>query len=671
MRLSWRIADGQYGTDEQFARVLSFLEEHRASGGGPAFREINMGFETKGSAYPDEATMRERAAFLSERIERLHAVGVRSVGITMGWTLGHGDGTWGMKRPERFRAGVGHDGRVSTSCPCPSDEAYRDYVATKYAWAARSGPDFIDVDDDTRASHHGPTYPCFCEGCLARFSERFPGQSWSREELVALLNASEGGELREAWIEHNVTLLEELFARIGQAVREVDSDIQLGYMSVGPGHSTYSGQDYARWMTALGATRGRPGWGYYTDERPRDMLFKAMEVGRQARGYPSDVTYVSYEMESYPHVPLDKSNAAMVAECTLAIMEGCNDLAYAFTSHFPGRLDDYTPAARAISAHRKMWEELSRRVDGLEVAGLWPAFHDRLMARRTVRDGEGWFWEQGPYDLRRAGRWQELGIVTSSESAWACGTLLAGRLAEAFSDDELRSMLAEGVILDGPALSVLWERGLGYLTGVRPGAVVDDAVYERATDDPWNEGHEGDGRNALISSANPCVLLEPLDSSVRILSRALWFDDRDAGPCVTAYENELGGRVAVTTYAPWSRLGWSWKLNQMQRLAEWIAKNELPLSIQEAVRLAPFVRMSQDGSRFVAALLNNSLDPTGPVTVRIKASPSWVRQLKPSGYEPIGWKREESGIVVWLKNVAPWDVMLLVGSSPTSGEEEN
>ncbi|MGC9360178.1 MAG: hypothetical protein ACP5G7_07365, partial [Anaerolineae bacterium] len=215
------------------------------------------------------------------------------------------------------------------------------------------------------------------------------------------------------------------------------------------------------------------------------------------------------------------------------------------------------------------------------------------------------------------------------------------------------------------------ERGLGHLAGVRPGAVVDDAVYERATDDAWNEGHEGDGRNALISSANPCVLLEPLDNSVRILSRALWFDDRDAGPCVSAYENELGGRVAVMTYAPWSRLGWSWKRNQMQRLAEWIAKDKLPLSIQETVRLAPFVRMSQDGSRFVAALLNNSLDPTGPVTVRIKALPSWVRQLKPSGYEPVGWKREETGIVVWLQNVAPWDVMLLVGSGPTGGEEES
>lgn len=660
MRSSWRIADGQFGSEEQFARVLAFLKQHPG-----AFGEVNMGFETKGNAYPDEETMRERSAFLAERIRRLHAAGVPSVGITMGWTLGHGDASWGMARPERFRAAVGHDGQVSTSCPCPSDEVYRDYVAEKYAWAARSGPDFIDVDDDTRASHHGPTYPCFCEGCL----ERFGDGGWTREALVERLNAPEGGAEREAWIEHNVTLLEELFRRIGEAVQEVDPNIALGYMSVGPGHSTYSGQAYARWMQALGATRGRPGWGYYTDERPRDMLFKAMEVGRQARAYAPEVTYVSYEMENYPHVPLDKSTRALVSECTLAIMQGCNDLSFALTSHFPGRLDDYAPDARAIAGHRKMWEELERRVRNLALAGLWPAAHDRLMARRSVRGDEGWFWEHGPYDLRRAGAWCELGIPACTEPATACGVLLAGRIAEACTDDELRAMLAGGVVLDGQALAVLWERGLGHLTGVRPGMVVSDAVYERAADDPWNAGYEGDGRNALISAADPCVVLEPLDEGVRILARARRFDEEDVGPCMTAYENELGGRVAVTTYAPWSRLGWSWKRHQMQRLAEWVSKGRIPLTIRETVRLAPFVRMSADGSRFVAALLNNSLDATGPVTIRIKGAPSWVRRLTPSGYEPVGWQREESGVVVWLENVAPWDVLLLVGGSPIFAEK--
>lgn len=660
MRLSWRIADGQYGTDEQFQRVLAFLQAHPS-----AFGEINMGFETKGNAYPDEAAMEARVGFLQERIQRLHAAGVGSVGITMGWTLGHGDASWGMARPAQFRAAVGHDGQVSTSCPCPSDETYRDYVATKYAWAARSAPDFIDVDDDTRASHHGPTYPCFCEGCLARFD----GGRWERAALVARLDAPDGGELREAWIEFQVTLLEELFARIGQAVREVSPEIALGYMSVGPGHSTYSGQAYARWMQALGASRGRPGWGYYTDDRPRDMLHKAMEVGRQARGYGQGVTYVSYEMENYPHVPLEKSTRALVSECTLAIMQGCNELSYALTSHFPGRLEDYSPDVRAIAAHRKLWEELERRVRGLPLAGLWPAAHDRLMARRAVRDGEGWFWEHGPYDLRRAESWCPLGIATSTEPDTACGTLLAGRIAEAFTDDELRAMLARGVIMDGQALTILWERGLGELAGVRPGAVVGDAVYERATDDAWNAGYEGDGRNSLISDGDPCIALEPLGGGVRILSEARWFDDRLFGPCVTAHENELGGRVAVATYAPWSRLGWSWKLNQMRRLAAWVTHDRLPLAIRETVRVAPFVRSNAEGTRWVAALLNNSLDPTGPVTVRVQGAPSWVRRLTPTGYEPVGWQREEGRVVVWLEDIAPWDVLVLVGGSPATTEE--
>jgi len=71
----------------------------------------------------------------------------------------------------------------------------------------------------------------------------------------------------------------------------------------------------------------------------------------------------------------------------------------------------------------------------------------------------------------------------------------------------------------------------------------------------------------------------------------------------------------------------------------------------------------------VAALLNNSLDPTGPVTVRVQGAPSWVRRLTPSGYEPVGWQREEGRVVVWLENIAPWDVLLLVGGTPATSEE--
>jgi len=59
MRLSWRIADEQYGTDEQFERVLTFLQQHPS-----AFGEINMGFEANGNAYPGESAMQARAEFL-------------------------------------------------------------------------------------------------------------------------------------------------------------------------------------------------------------------------------------------------------------------------------------------------------------------------------------------------------------------------------------------------------------------------------------------------------------------------------------------------------------------------------------------------------------------------------------------------------------------------------
>jgi hypothetical protein len=63
----------------------------------------------------------------------------------------------------------------------------------------------------------------------------------------------------------------------------------------------------------------------------------------------------------------------------------------------------------------------------------------------------------------------ELGLPLNPDPRSACGTLLAGKVAEAFSSDELRDMLRKGVLMDAFALQVLWSQGLGELAGVKPG----------------------------------------------------------------------------------------------------------------------------------------------------------------------------------------------------------
>ncbi len=650
MKRSLRTAPAQYETDEQFSRLVAMLKACPQ-----AYNEVNLAAENLTDHYPAPEVLAKRLELLRRRIDALHHAGVRSVGLTVGWTLGHGDVGWSGGLNDSWGHAVGHDGKVSRCCPCPNDPGFRAYIAEKYQILAEIHPDFIDADDDVRMNHHGPAYPCFCPTCLGKFQDG----RWDREALVDRLNDPAGGTLREAWVEHNATVIEGLLREIGEAVRAVAPDVALGLMTVGPGHSTYSGQAYSRWMAAMGATRGRPGHGFYDDQRPRGMLYKALEVGRQVRGYHSDVTSIMYEMENYPHIPLDKSTRALLDECTLALVMGCNDLTFALPSLFPGKLDDYEKDTQAIAQHGPIWEALVDACRGTVLSGLWPADHDRLMARREVRS-DGWFREDGPYDIHGPDELLELGMPFSTDSRTACGTVLSGRIAEAFSDDELREILTGGVMMDSAALEVLWERSLGELTGVRPGRKYDDSIWERLTDHPWNGDDAGDGRNAMISSENPaCTLAHAAD--VEDLAHLMDWSDSDLGMCLSAHTNDLGGRVVVTTYSPWRRLGRGAKMRQLQRLANWISGGQLPILIDTTARVAPFIRVNEDRRRFVAVLLNNSLDSTGPLPLRLRVRSKQVAILESSGEKALPVKRRNNEMTMTVPDIPAWHCVILIG----------
>jgi hypothetical protein len=83
---------------------------------------------------------------------------------------------------------------------------------------ARTDPDFIWMDDDLRASHHGPVYPCFCPICLKMF-----GHEPDREALVKQLKAPAQGDLRQAWTEFRAASIEGVCADIRRTIVEVGS----------------------------------------------------------------------------------------------------------------------------------------------------------------------------------------------------------------------------------------------------------------------------------------------------------------------------------------------------------------------------------------------------------------------------------------------------------------
>jgi hypothetical protein len=537
----------------------------------------------------------------------------------------------------------------------------RAYVRAKYRLVAKARPDFIWVDDDIRMHWHGILWGCFCPTCLGLFAQR-AGRSYSREALVKAFDDPDAENVREAWIEQNIASLESLLADVAVAIHEVDPGIVIGKMSCGPGMA-YSGQAFERWYTALGATKARPGGGFYSDEAPKYMYGKALDCGWQRQSLPPAVTDVQYEVENFPYQRLKKSATALVDECTLALAFGLNGVAFNMLAL---DYEDFLPQMERIPAARPLWERWVAHADGLPTAGLWPAWSSRLMAQRTIRTGERWLESHRHYDISLPRVLGEIGLPLAGDRP-GCGVVLCGRVAEAFTDDELTRMLSGGVLMDSTALEVLSARGLAHLTGVRLAKRLDNGMMERFSADPLNGAAAGQLRDARIEfwgdATGLADVLEPVAGGVRTLATLEDYFYRPQGTCMTAFENELGGRVVVMGYAPWIFLHSVGKRLQLQNAADWLSRGSMPVRVDETVPLLSVVRLSADRQRGAVLLLNAGMDEIREATVHLRVAARRGRLLSIGQPErEVELQPEESGGCLTLRDLPPWGFrMLLLG----------
>ena len=657
LRLAWRIGLPHYETDDAFAQLLKFVKQQRR-----IVDELAL-FETiTHHQYVPLDVYRRRMEMAAGRIDALRKAGVASVGVNVLCTIGHINEAWSYMPPLPYQGMVGHDGSVSKGCACPNTPAMREYVRAKYALVARAQPDFIWVDDDIRVHHHGVAWGCFCETCLRIFAKT-AGQSFCRATLVAGLNDPAHATLRQLWIQQNIESIASLLADVAAAVRSVDSGIALGLMTNGPAWTTYSGMGFEQWFTALHATKARPGGGFYSDAVPGEMLRKNLDCGWQRATLPAAVRDVQYEVENFPYQILKKSATALVNECTLALAQGHNGIAFNLNALSVAN-EDWLPLIQQLPALRPLWEQWTAYVTGLPTAGLWAAWSPQLTAKRVVRPGEDWFGGSGAHDITRPLVLNEIGLPLAVDRP-GCGTILSGRVAEVFATAELREMLAQGVVMDSTALEVLTQRRLAHLTGVRISRRTDNGRRERFTDDGANgpfAGHVRDARIEFWGDARGMGdVLTPMAKGVRVLADLEDYFGRQQGACLTAYENSHGGRVVVMGYAPWIFLHSVAKRQQLQNVADWVSRGRLPVRVDEPVRLVPVVRMSADGRRLAILLLNAGMDAIPTATVHLRSRATRVRLLAPEAKDrPVTLQREKTGGVLTLRNIPAWGFRMIL-----------
>lgn len=123
------------------------------------------------------------------------------------------------------------------------------------------------------------------------------------------------------------------------------------------------------------------------------------------------------------------------------------------------------------------------------------------------------------------------------------------------------------------------------------------------------------------------------------------------GTAMTAYENELGGRVVVMGYYPWSQVHSLAKSTQVKAVVDWVSRGKMPAMVESYAKVVAWRR----GNGLV--LLNASLDAAKEVTVRWAGARGRVRMLEMGG----SWQElAVSGDGrVKVPGLGPWSIGLL------------
>jgi len=600
---------------------------------------------------------------LKVRMEAARARGYRS-GINPLATMGHHEENLANSLSGESTRMTDVSGQVCRGSFCPNDERHRAYVAQMYEAIAGAEPDYIWLDDDIRIWGHMPIAACcFCETCVERFGTRV-GQSFTRDSLREALSSGPVQDklrLRRAYLQHNRDTISELFRLIEKTVHAVAPGLPLGFMT---GDRFYEGYDFDTWADVLAgpersAVMWRPGGGTYTDDRLAGITDKAHDIGRQTAFLPAHVRCVESEIESFPYQRLQKSAHATALEAAAYIAGGCTGTAFNVLSMYDEPLDEYEPLVARLREARPFLDLLARTLGRAPSVGIHSGWVKDTYAAQNP-DG-GWF--GGPGAPRHCNEIWATGLPAAYAAAHAPVTALSGDQILALTDDEIRSVLSQGVYLDGPALNRLNELGYGALTGFETVEVRHEDCIEEMTDHPLNGVFSGRRRNGRQSFWKcPTFFLQPTANGTETLSHCVDYTYHETAPCcLGVYENGEGGRVCVAGYYPWEQLQNLSKSTQMKAIMRWLSKDALPAYVASFHRMNLWVR--QPGTGTVAiALLNAYLDPAQDVELLARTESDVLRVTDMRGAETEVKAGRTDGPYrrFTLPAVPPWEMVLAI-----------
>ncbi|WP_405754764.1 hypothetical protein OG232_34325 [Streptomyces sp. NBC_01411] len=556
----------------------------------------------------------------------LTAAGV-DVSLNPWVTVGHAD----RGRTDRLGftpmvSPTGKPAAAQASFACPT---WRKWLYAHYGRFAQLGFRVLWVEDDFRYHNHAPLdWGGGFEPLMMERLSRLVGEEVTREQVVAAVTRPGAPHpwralLQQVWRTAQLEVAEGL----AQAVREQSAGrSQLGLMSSVPAMHSVEGRDWDALFGALSIGQRvtqRPHFAPYSDTPARGLSSALWSLEAQ-RVLRAPHAACEPEIENWPHTSWSKSDTQTWSEMVTAQLSGADALL----------LNVHPSSAERAEEFPRIDELLRRSRPALD----WLA--DRH-TEQAVPIGVGLPWrpDTAAHLVTTEGTLQELVSDPAATADYLLGygvpvtagpapvQALFGRCVDAFSDEELHTMLCSGLLLDGVAAHRLTERGFAGLLGVGatrlyardeptcPGPYAVEQVTAHAATD--------EGTQLSVDVQPALARLDP-QQGARVITEIFAPDGRAWGAGRCHFVNTLGGRVAVLAATAPAELARSDRgrrlLHNTVRFLEGDCPG-LPL-VHGAPHLIPHA--ARDGDTLRLAVVNGSADPAHP-TIALPTTPDQVR----------------------------------------------
>ena len=538
------------------------------------------------------------------------------LGILFQTTLGHG-GYWNLTPECAIEADriVKADGTVTHRC-CPLDSRFLDYIRFCVGTLCEEHPDFTLGDDDMRMFDD----TCYCEKHVKLISE-MTGIKFTRETLAdTVRDAGPHDPVAKAFEQAQIEAMRRLCKAVRQAIDSVDPSIRCGGCTVGNRY------DYAeiesRELAGNTAPFLRIGNATYLEAALRDSIWNDVYTGFEATVMKGKGIQLLDESDTTPHNRFSKSARTMHAHITAGLLRGLDGgKLWLDQSAHPLR-EISRPYEKILAEHQNFYRQViaishSWQPEGC-VINVPPLEQNPYPVKGTS------FPDQCNWVYSCFGR---VGIPVCYDDMQRSGIhLLSGDQVDWYSDKDLRFLLSESALIDGPSAVKLTERGFAEFIGVKAdhqpvrGSREDSCCMDLSV-----SFLAGNGTPFLTALPGAEILSEVY------LSQYSGSPTEKIMPGSTFFINRSGGKVIVTAMnlQKWHQMHVANPGRKLLYLS-WLEKlGGLPGYIPEMQDVRIVCGTLPDGD-LVCALFDSSYDPL-PVRITLQKKPRRLFRLTPAG----------------------------------------